>query len=120
MTERVVSSGEIYICDFSVSANGSMQKGIRPCIVVDNKMACAFSPCIHCIPLSTKLKEKLPLHYILETDKYDCLDADSVALCEQYTLIDKSQLKDKIGEITKVDLVNIITLCKKNFPFTYE
>lgn len=118
--EKVVSSGEVYICDFSNIANGSMQGGIRPCIIIDNKMACAFSPCIHCVPLTTQSKKQLPLHYDLDTDECDCLDADSTALCEQYTLIDKSQLKDRIGEVTKVDLVNIVSLCKKNFPFTYE
>lgn len=118
--EKVVSSGEVYICDFSNIANGSMQGGVRPCIIVDNKMAGAFSPCIHCVPLTSQDKKELPLHYILDATDYDFLDMDSVALCEQYTLIDKSQLKDRIGEVTKVDLVNIVSLCKKNFPFTYE
>lgn len=118
--EKLVGSGEVYICNFSNIANGSMQGGIRPCIIVDNKMACAFSPCVHCVPLTTQSKKQLPLHYHLDIKEYDCLHENSIALCEQYTLIDKSQLKDKIGEVTKTDLINIISLCKKNFPFTYE
>ena len=115
-----IKAGDVYLCDFSTSKVGSMQGGLRPCIIVDNRMACAFSPCIHCVPLTTQSKKQLPLHYDLDIDECDCLDADSTALCEQYTLIDKSQLKDRIGEVTKVDLVNIVSLCKKNFPFTYE
>ena len=40
---RVVDIGEIYICDFGQN-NGSVQSGVRPCVIVDNKNACAFSP----------------------------------------------------------------------------
>ena len=115
----VVDSGDVYLCNFGMSACGSMQGGVRPCVVIDNKMAGAFSPCIHCVPLTSKDKKKLPLHYILNATDYDFLDMDSVALCEQYTLIDKSQLKDKMGQIAKSDVINITNLCKKNFPFSY-
>ena len=114
-----VNSGGVYLCNFDISAHGSMQGGLRPCIIIDNKMADVFSPCIHCVPLTSKCKKELPLHYVLSATDYDFLDMDSIALCEQYTLIDKSQLKDKIGEITKSDIINITNLCKKNFPFSY-
>lgn len=116
---KVVNSGDVYLCDFNVNAYGSMQGGLRPCIILDNKMACGFSPCIHCVPLTSQDKKELPLHYILDTTECDFLDKDSIALCEQYTLIDKSQLKDKIGEITRLDLLRIVNLCKKNLPFNY-
>lgn len=115
---RVVDVGEIYICDFGDNI-GSMQGGVRPCIIVDNKNACAFSPCIHCVPLTTQNKKDLPLHYELSQKEYACLEYDSLALCEQYTLINKAQLKDKIGEITRIDLIKIIELCKKNLPYHY-
>ena len=42
--------------------NNSMQWGKRPCIIVDNAMACAFSPCIHCVPLTTQ--DRKNCHYI--------------------------------------------------------
>ena len=45
-----VKAGEIYLCDFSTSGVGSMQGGVRPCVIIDNRMACVFSPCIHCVP----------------------------------------------------------------------
>ena len=83
---RVVDIGEIYICDFGQN-NGSVQSGVRPCIIVDNKNACAFSPCIHCVPLTTQIKRGLPLHYELSQKDCACLEADSIALCEQYTLL---------------------------------
>lgn len=113
---RIVDIGEVYVCDFGVY-DGSVQSGIRPCIIVDNKNACAFSPCIHCVPLTTQNKKDLPLHYELPQKDCPYLDADSIALCEQYTLIDKSHLKEKIGKIAQIDLIKIVELCKKNLPY---
>ena len=115
---KIVDVGEIYICDFGDNI-GSIQSGVRPCVIVDNKNACVFSPCIHCVPLTTQNKKDLPLHYELSQKEYACLECDSLALCEQYMLINKAQLKDKIGEITRIDLIKIIELCKKNLPYHY-
>ena len=107
------------MCDFSMSANGSMQNGVRPCIILDNNMAGAYSPCIHCVPLTSKDKRDFFMHYRLMNNAITGLNEQSIVLCEQYTLIDKSQLHERIGQITKFDLLHIIELCKKNFPFTY-
>ena len=116
----VIRAGDVYLCDFSSSAIGSMQGGVRPCIIVDNKMACAFSPCIHCVPLTSQSKKNMPLHYELTTMECACLSKDSTALCEQFMLVDKSQLMDYIGRIARLDLVNISEMCKKNLPFVYR
>ena len=40
---RIVDVGEIYICDFGDNI-GSMQGGVRPCIIVDNKINPRFIP----------------------------------------------------------------------------
>lgn len=116
---NVVSVGDVYICDFSLSAYGQMQDGKRPCIIVDNNMAAVYSPCVHCVPLTSKYKRDFKLHYIVDVTDNNGLVSNSIALCEQYTLIDKSQLCERIGQITKADLVKIIELCKMNFPFKY-
>lgn len=115
---KIVNAGEIYTCDFG-NNYGSVQSGVRPCVVIDNTNACAFSPCIHCVPLTTQNKKDLPLHYELFQKDYACLESDSIVLCEQYTLIDKAQLGDKIGRVAQIDLIKIIELCKKNFPYHY-
>ena len=117
---NIIRAGDVYLCDFSLSATGSMQGGKRPCIIVDNKMACAFSPCIHCVPLTSQTKKNLPLHYELTTRDCDCLAKDSIALCEQFMLVDKSQLLEYIGSIAQLDLINISEMCKKNLPFMYR
>lgn len=115
----VVNVGDVYICDFSLSAHGQMQDGKRPCVIVDNNMAAIYSPCVHCVPLTSKCKKDFKLHFEIYTMDCNGLSEDSIALCEQYTLIDKSQLCERIGKITKADLLKIIELCKMNFPFKY-
>lgn len=116
---KVVEIGEVYICDFGDGV-GSMQGGVRPCVIVDNKDACVFSPCVHCVPLTSQYKKDMPLHYILTKGDCDFLDKESVALCEQYTLVDKSQLWDCIGRVKQIDLIRMIELCKKNLPYQYK
>lgn len=115
---KQVRTGDVYICDFGEPI-GSKQGGIRPCVVVDNQMACTYSPCIHCVPLTTKIKD-MPLHYELKEKNCECLANDSVALCEQYTLVDKTQLIEWVGYVNRGDLANITKLCKQNLPFTYR
>ena len=116
---KVVNAGDVYVCDLGDNI-GSVQSGIRPCIIVDNKNACVFSPCIHCVPLTSKMKKEIPLHYEIKKDKYNYLERDSIALCEQYTLIDKEQLQECIGSIAQIDLIKIAELCNKNLPYYYK
>lgn len=116
---NIIHAGDVYLCDFSHSAVGSMQSGMRPCVIVDNNMALAFSPCVHCVPITSQHKE-FKLHYQINIEEENGLCATSTALCEQYTLIDKSQLVRKLGCISKVDLIYIVELCKQNFPFTKQ
>lgn len=108
----------MFICDFGIP-RGSMQGGVRPCIIVDNPMACTYSPCIHCVPLTTTNRQ-MALHYELKEKNCECLQQDSIALCEQYTLVDKSQLIEWVGIVDRGDLSNITELCKQNLPFTYK
>ncbi len=115
----MIKTGDVYYCDFGDHDN-SVQSGKRPCIIVDNAMACAYSPCIHCVPLTTQDKKRLPLHYKLKEEYCKAVDKDSVALCEQYQLVDKSQLIHYIGRLSRYDLANIVELCKKNLPFNYK
>ena len=112
---KFCSSGDIFVCDYG-KQSGSIQSGKRLCIILDNPQACAYSSIIHCCPLTTELKD-FPLHYLLKKETYDFLKADSMILCEQYGLVDKSQLWKKIGRILPQDLFFIVEKCKQNLPF---
>lgn len=113
---KFVISGDVYMCDYGEQV-GSVQSGIRPCVIIDNPKACAYSPIIHCCPLTTEHKKSFPLHYTLFSKDYLFLTDDSIVLCEQYGLIDKSQLMIKIGTIGLVDLYKITEMCKHNLPY---
>lgn len=112
---RFVRSGEIY----SVNLNpivGSEQGGIRPCIVVSNQICCAFSDIIYVVPITSQVKTSLPQHYFITKNESNNLDLYSnIALCEQCRPIDKKRLRQKIGTISKMELIQITECIKQNF-----
>lgn len=113
MKDKFISQGHIYMCDFS-GAKGSEQKGTRPALVVTSNVANQFSNVITVIPLTTKHKNSLPVHYILLYDKYKYLSEDSVLLCEQIRTVDKERIGKYIGKIDLEDLVEVIDTIGEN------
>ena len=113
--KRFVTPGDIYVCDFG-EQYGSVQCGERMSIVVDNAYAGAYSSVIHVVPLTSQIKD-MRLHYLLTKERYNFLESDSMALCEQYQLIDKDQLKNKVGSLEITDIYEIVIKSKQNFPF---
>ena len=51
---------DIYWIDLG-KGNGSIQGGLRPCVVTTNDMANKFSPVIQVAPITSMTKKKLPL-----------------------------------------------------------
>lgn len=89
--------GDIYMAKLDKDAEGSLQSGMRPIVVVSNNMANKHSPVISIIPLSGKLKKRnLPTHVFVE----NCgLPRPSIVLAEQVTALNQSRLGRKIGSI---------------------
>ena len=81
----VIKRGELYYADLSPVV-GSEQGGIRPVLVLQNDIGNKYSPTV------------IAAHIELPGDKY-CLPKDSVVLLEQIRTIDKTRLKEKIGEL---------------------
>ena len=80
------------------SPNGSVQGGVRPCIVVSNDAGNTFGPTLVVVPLtSSKSKANLPTHGEINKNKVQCLKYDSTFLAEQMRPVDKSQVMRKIG-----------------------
>ena len=52
---------DIYWIDLG-KGNGSIQGGLRPCVVTTNDMANKFSPVIQVAPITSMTKKKLPTH----------------------------------------------------------
>ena len=95
----MVKRGELYYADLSPVV-GSEQGGIRPVLVVQNDIGNKYSPTIIAAAITSKLnKAKMPTHIELSCREYG-LEKDSVVLLEQIRTIDKSRLKEKIGELS--------------------
>lgn len=100
MTEnQYITKGSIYFVNLGRERNGSVQNGgktgFRPCIVMNNKIACVFSPVLLVVPITSsygRIKAKMPTHLVIE----EGLSKKSVAMFEQVLTVNRSQLSDKI------------------------
>ena len=100
---EMVKRGELYFADLSPVV-GSEQGGVRPVLVVQNDIGNKYSPTVIAAAITSKLnKAKLPTHIELSGKEYG-LEKDSVILLEQIRTIDKTRLKEKIGELNSVKM----------------
>lgn len=92
----IVYRGEIYYADLSPII-GSEQGGFRPVIVLQNDIGNKHSPTTIVSPITSRIGKKLlPTHILLnECDKLK----NSVILLEQIRTVDKSRLKQKVGQL---------------------
>lgn len=85
------------------AGSGSIQGGIRPCVIISNDKANQFSPVVHIAPITSKMsKRNLPTHITVEGK--GGLLKKSVVLLEQAMLINKDQLKDCLGTLKDLEL----------------
>ena len=93
-----VKRGDIYYADLSPVV-GSEQGGVRPVLIVQNDTGNRYSPTVIAAAITSQTnKAKLPTHIALSAPDYG-LPRDSVVLLEQIRTIDKTRLKEKIGEL---------------------
>lgn len=96
-----IKRGELYYAE--LTAKGSIQGGIRPVLIYSNNLNNHYSTTLNVIPL-TKEDKELCVHVKIE----GCgLLYTSMALLEQITTINKSQLKHRIGEVDEECLCKI-------------
>ena len=72
---------------------------MRPCIIVNNNVACVYSPVLLVVPITSserKMQKLLPTHLVLQ----DLLPKKSVAMFEQVLTVNREQLSDKIGSVS--------------------
>ena len=89
----MIKRGEIYYADLSPVV-GSEQGGVRPVLIIQNDVGNKYSPTI----TSRLNKTKLPTHVDIPQSEFG-LPKDSVILLEQLRTLDKTRLKDKIGDL---------------------
>lgn len=95
----VIKNGDIYMAELPDDADGSLQSGTRPVIIVSNNLANKHSPVITVIPMTAQMsKKKLPTHAVIE----NCgLEKKSIVLAEQIMSINKKNLERKMGTISE-------------------
>ena len=97
-TKTIIKRGELYYADLSPVV-GSEQGGMRPVLVVQNDIGNKYSPTIIAAAITSQLtKAKLPTHIPLTGSEYG-LPKNSIVLLEQIRTIDKTRLREKIGEL---------------------
>ena len=108
-TTTYIKRGDIYFADLGSYSEhkGSIQCGVRPCIICGNNIQNRFSEVILISPItSSKTKKSIPTH--LELRASECnLKADSIVLFEQIQTIQKSQLINKVGSISDTMLEKV-------------
>jgi len=98
-----MKKGDIYLIEF-MSFKGHEQKGMRPGIIVSDKIA----NLVIVVPLTSNTKA-LQYDFTLEINpsKENGLDLKSIAMSFQIRAIDVRQINKKLGKLDKKSLDNI-------------
>ena len=95
-----VARGGVYWADLNPT-RGSEQAGRRPVLVVQTDRANPASPHTIIVPFTTRIRRALLPSHVLVPAGTGGLQADSVALCEQIRVCDRSRLAQKIGRLSQ-------------------
>jgi len=106
--------GEVWLADLNPT-QGSEQSGIRPIIILQNDIVSQFSTTTLAIPLTTNQRRAaLPICMAISQGDGG-LAQDSVALCFQMRVLDKTRLTRRLGQlrpetIAQLEVVVLLTL----------
>ena len=96
--QNPVKRGDIYYADLSPVV-GSEQGGMRPVLIVQNDTGNRHSPTVIDAAITSQTgKARLPTHIELSARSYG-LSRDSVILLEQIRTLDKSRLRERMGQL---------------------
>lgn len=102
----MIKRGDLYYADLSPVV-GSEQGGVRPILIVQNDIGNKYSPTVIAAAITSRTtKTKLPTHIELNAGKFG-LPKDSIILLEQIRTLDKRRLREKIGELTELEMQKV-------------
>lgn len=90
-----IKRGQIYICDFGETV-GSVQGGLRPCVVIQNNKGNHFSPTTIVASITSKSKRNNPTSVPQERGEGGLLQSGEI-LCNQIQTVSKEQLTTYVG-----------------------
>lgn len=98
-----IKRGDMFYADLS-PVIGSEQGGIRPVLIIQNDIGNKYSPTVIAAAITSQTgKSRLPTHININSNEYGLMK-DSVILAEQIRTIDKSRLKEKIGQVDQLTM----------------
>ena len=101
-----VARGEIWLATLD-PVRGSEQAGTRPVLIFQNNLISKFTTTVLTIPLTTNLR-RAALPSCIAISKGDGgLTGDSVLLCHQLRVIDKTRLLKKLGTVNQQTLAAV-------------
>ncbi len=90
--------GEVYWLDFDPSTGHEMS-GLHPCVIVQNDVGNQYSALTIVVAITTNLRvAALPIGVLIPAG-VGGLTRDSVAHCGHLYSLDKSRLRNKLGEL---------------------
>ena len=93
-----VIRGDVVLCDLN-PVIGTEQGGIRPAVIVQIDRANAVSPHTIIAPFTSKIQRGILPSHVFVPAGVGSLSLDSVILCEQVRVIDKSRIVRAIGHL---------------------
>lgn len=102
----VIKRGDMYYADLSPVV-GSEQGGIRPVLIIQNNIGNKYSPTVIAAAITSQTsKSRLPTHINIDSSDFGLMK-NSVILTEQIRTIDKSRLKEKIGQVDEQTMIQV-------------
>lgn len=108
-----VERGEIWLANLDPT-KGSEQAGTRPIIIFQENTISKFTSTIITIPLTTNLRRAALPSCLLISNGQGRLNQDSVALCHQLRVLDKTRLIKRLGQLD----INVIAELERTVLFT--
>ena len=95
--------GDIFFAN--LEGSGSIQRGIRPVIIIQNDIGNKYSSTVIVATVTSQMKKcNQPTHVLIKKDNLNNLRCDSVIQLEQIRTINKSSLIKKSGKLKDDDI----------------
>lgn len=120
--KKFVNQWDVYIVDLG-NKDGSVQSGIRPCVILQGTIGNSCSPTTICLPITSKVKKSnIPPHYMLHKKDYPFFDCEeNIVLCEQVCTIDVNhQVQKWLGTLQNEDKEELFEAFLSNFQLLKE
>jgi mRNA interferase MazF len=95
-----IKRGDIVLCDLN-PVKGTEQAGIRPVVIIQINRANLVSPHTIIAPCTSKIRRALLPSHVFISEGNGGLNKDSVILCEQIRVIDKSRIIKVLGNLDR-------------------